>query len=314
VTIGGIPLVAFFTAMLAAGLVAAAPLVIAALGEAVGEKAGLLNLGIEGMMLCGAFFGFYAAYQSGGAVWGVLAGIGAGLALGLLFAILTVSLRVDQVLVGLAITIFGGGLTAFLYRDIFGGQNPSLSVDTPRLAIPLLSRIPILGDALFNQGVLFYLAFAFVPVFAFLLTRTRFGLQVRAVGEHPFAADAAGVDVARTRYIAALIAGAMAGLAGAFLSVADLKIFQVGMTVGTGFIALALTMVGGWNPYRILLASVLFGLLRSLGNGLQILGINVRTEFITMLPYIGIMVALALLAGRTSLPAALGVPYARGRR
>jgi general nucleoside transport system permease protein len=177
-----------------------------------------------------------------------------------------------------------------------------------------LSGIPILGDAAFKQGVLFYLAFALVPVFAFLLTRTRFGLQVRAVGEHPFAADAAGVDVTRTRYIAALIAGAMAGLAGAFLSVADLKIFQVGMTVGTGFIALALTMVGGWNPYRILLASVLFGLLRSLGNGLQILGINVRTEFITMLPYIGIMVALALLAGRTSLPAALGVPYARGRR
>ena len=313
-TIGGIPLAAFVTAMLAAGLVAAAPLVMAALGEAVGEKSGLLNLGIEGMMLCGAFFGFYAAYQTGTALWGVLAGLTAGLALGLVFAILTVSLRVDQVLVGLAITIFGGGLTAFLYRDIFGGQNPSLNVDTPRLAMPLLSRIPILGDAVFNQGLLFYLAFAFVPVFTFLLARTRFGLQVRAVGEHPFAADAAGVDVARTRYIAALIAGTMAGLAGAFLSVADLKIFQVGMTVGTGFIALALTMVGGWNPYRILLASMLFGLLRSLGNGLQILGINVRTEFITMLPYIGIMVALALLAGRTSLPAALGVPYARGRR
>ena len=300
-TIGGIPLVAFVTAILTAGLVAAAPLVMAALGEAVGEKSGLLNLGIEGMMLCGAFFGFYAAYQTGGAVWGVLAGIGSGLALGLLFAILTVSLRVDQVLVGLAITIFGG-------------QNPSLSVDTPRMPIPLLSRIPILGDAAFNQSLLFYLAFAFVPVFALLLARTRFGLQVRAVGEHPFAADAAGVDVARTRYIAALIAGGMAGLAGAFLSVADLKIFQVGMTVGTGFIALALTMVGGWNPYRILLASILFGLLRSLGNGLQILGLDVRTEFITMLPYIGIMVALALLAGRTSLPAALGVPYARGRR
>src|SRR4051794_25648491 len=120
--------------MLAAGLVAAAPLVMAALGEAVGEKSGLLNLGIEGMMLCVAFFGFYAAYQTGVALWGVLAGLAAGFVLGLLFAFLTVSLRVDQVLVGLAITIFGGGLTAFLYRDIFGGQNPSLSVDTPRLA------------------------------------------------------------------------------------------------------------------------------------------------------------------------------------
>jgi simple sugar transport system permease protein len=313
-TIGGIPAVSFLTAMLAAGLVAAVPLVLAALGETVGERSGLLNLGIEGMMLAGAFFGFTAAYQTGGSLWGVLAGIAAGAVLGLVFAVLTISLRVDQVLVGLAITIFGAGLTAFLYRDIFGGQNPSLSVDMPRIGIPLLDRIPILGSAMFNQQALFYLAFLLVPVFAFLLNRTRFGLEVRAVGEYPFAADAAGVDVARTRYLAALIAGSMAGLAGAFLSVADLKIFQVGMTVGMGFIALALTMVGGWNPYRILLASVLFGLLRSLGNGLQILGIDVRTEFITMLPYIGIMIALALLAGRTSLPAALGIPYARGRR
>jgi simple sugar transport system permease protein len=313
-TLGGIPLAAFVTAMLSAALVAAVPLVLAALGEAVGEKSGLLNLGIEGMMLSGAFFGFYAAYETSSVLAGVLAGIAAGAILALLFAVLTISLRVDQVIVGLAITIFGGGLTAFLYRDIFGGQNPSLSVETPKIAIPLLARIPILGSALFNQQILFYLAFALVPVFAFLLSRTRFGLEVRAVGEQPFAADAAGVDVARTRYTAALIAGAMAGFAGAFLSVADLKIFQVGMTVGAGFIALALTMVGGWNPWRILVASVLFGLLRSLGNGLQILGIDVRTEFVTMLPYLGIMIALAALAGRTALPAALGIPYARGRR
>lgn len=313
-TIGGLPLDAFVTAMLAAALVAAVPLVIASLGEAVGEKSGLLNLGIEGMMLSGAFFGFLAAYQTGSAATGVLAGIISGFLLGLLFAVLTISLRVDQVLVGLAITIFGAGLTAFLYRDVFGGQNPSLSVATPKIAIPGLERIPILGSAVFNQQLLFYLAFALVPLFAFLLTRTRFGLEVRAVGENPFAADAAGVNVTRTRYYAALVAGSMAGLAGAYLSVADLKIFQVGMTVGAGFIALALTMVGGWNPWRILVASVLFGLLRSLGNGLQILGIDIRVEFVTMLPYIGIMVALAALAGRTSLPAALGIPYARGRR
>ena len=204
-------------------------------------------------------------------------------------------MRVDQVLVGLAITIFGGGSDRV---PLPGHLRRAESLPQRRHAAPgdpVVERIPIVGDALFNQGLLFYLAFALVPVFAFLLARTRFGLQVRAVGEHPFAADAAGVDVTRTRYIAALIAGTMAGLAGAFLSVADLKIFQVGMTVGMGFIALALTMVGGWNPYRILLASVLFGLLRSLGNGLQILGVDVRTEFITMLPYIGIMVALALL-------------------
>lgn len=313
-TVGGIPLEAFITAMLAAALVASVPLVIAALGEAVGERSGLLNLGIEGMMLAGAYFGFATAYQTESAIWGVIAGIIAGIVLGALFAILTVLLRVDQVLVGLAITIFGAGLTAFLYRDTFGGQNPSLSVPTPKLPIPILSQIPILGSAMFNQQLLFYVAFACVPIFSFLLNRTRFGLEVRAVGENPFAADAAGVNVIRTRCIAAQIAGGMAGLAGAFLSVSDLKIFQVGMTVGAGFIALALTMVGGWNPWRILIASIVFGLLRSLGNGLQILGLDIRVEFVTMLPYIGIMVALAALAGRTSLPAALGIPYARGQR
>lgn len=310
----GIDLAAFASAMLAAGLLAAVPLVLAALGEAVAERAGLLNLGIEGMMLAGAFFGFLAAWSTGNVVAGMAAGVAAGVALGLLFGVLAVGLQVDQVLVGLAITIFSAGLTAFLYRDIFGRQNPSAAVEPLVVSIPLLRDIPVLGPALFDRQLLFYLAYATVPVFAFLLARTRFGLEVRAVGETPFAADAAGVNVARVRYLAILIGGAMAGLAGAFLAVADLKLFQVGMTVGTGFIALAITMVGGWNPWRILAAAVLFGMLRSLGNGLQILGIDIRTEFVTMLPYLGIMVALVLLAGRTALPSALGVPYARGRR
>ncbi len=310
----GIDLGVFASAMLAAGLLAAVPLILAALGEAVAEKSGLLNLGIEGMMLSGAFFGFLAAYSTGSVIAGLAAGVGAGAILGLLFGFLAVGLQVDQVLVGISITIFGAGLTAFLYRDVFGSQNPSAAVQPLVVPIPLLRDIPVIGPALFDRQLIFYLAYALVPVFAFLLARTRFGLEVRATGETPFAADAAGVNVSRVRYTAIVVGGAMAGLAGAFLSVADLKLFQVGMTVGMGFIALAITMVGGWNPWRILAAAVLFGMLRSLGNGLQILGIDVRTEFVTMLPYVGIMVALVLLAGRTALPAALGVPYARGRR
>lgn len=311
---GGIDLAAFASAMLAAGLLAAVPLVLAALGEAVAERAGLLNLGIEGMMLAGAFFGFLAAWSTGSVVAGMAAGLAAGVVLGLVFGVLAVGLKVDQVLVGLAITIFSAGLTAFLYRDLFGRQNPSADVQPLVISIPLVRDIPVLGPALFERQLIVYLAYAAVPVFAFLLARTRFGLNVRSVGETPFAADAAGVSVSVVRYMAILIGGAMAGLAGAFLAVADLKLFQVGMTVGTGFIALAITMVGGWNPWRILIAAVGFGMLRSLGNGLQILGIDVRTEFITMLPYLGIMVALVLLARRTALPSALGVPYARGRR
>ena len=311
---GDAGLAAFLGAIVAAGLVSAVPLLLAALGEAVAERAGMLNLGIEGMMLAGAFFGFLAGYVTGSAAIGIAAGIAAGLILGLLFGLLTITLQVDQVLVGLAIAVFGAGLTAFLYRDIFGRQNPSAAVSPLVVAIPGLRDLPVVGAALFDRQALFYAAFGLVPLVAFVLARTRFGLQVRAVGEAPFAADAAGIDVAQVRYLAIAIGGAMAGFAGAFLTVADLKLFQPGMTVGTGFIALAIAMVGRWNPWRILVASVLFGMLRSLGNGLQILGIEVRTEFVTMLPYVGIMLALVFLARRASLPTALGVPYTRGKR
>jgi simple sugar transport system permease protein len=167
---------------------------------------------------------------------------------------------------------------------------------------------------LFQQQLVVYLALALVVVFSVILTPTRFGLEIRAVGDNPLAADAAGVNVARTRYLAMLIGGMMAGLAGAFLSVGDLNFFVPGMTVGQGFIAIAIAMLGKWRPYRVFVGAVLFGLLRSLANGLQIIGVDVQPEFILMLPYLGIIVALALLAGRTSLPAALGVPYTRGQK
>src|SRR5215216_5551377 len=313
-TIGGVNLADFVTALLAAGLLRAVPLTLAALGEAVGERAGLLNLGIEGMMLSGCFFGFWAAYRTESLTLGLAAAVASGLILALIFGFLTISMGVDQVLVGLAITIFSAGLTGFLFRDLFGGQNVAAEVDPIQVSIPLLRDIPIAGEPLFDRQLIFYVCWALVPVFAWLLLRTRFGLEVRAVGEQPFAADAAGINVTRTRYLAIAIGGTMAGFAGAFLAVADLKFFQIGMTVGQGFIALALTMLGRWNPYRILVGAVLFGMLRALGDSLQIVGVDVRPEFLGMLPYLGIMLALVLLAGRTALPAALGVPYARGER
>ncbi len=313
-TINGIDVADFLTAMLATGLLRAVPLVIASLGDVFAQKAGLLNLGIEGMMLAGCFFGFHAAYRTESVTLGMLGGIGAGLAMALLFGLLTIQLRVDQVLVGLAITIFSAGLTGYLFRDWYGGQNVAANVRAKVVEIPLLSDIPIIGPALFNRQIIFYICWALVPVFAWLLMRTRFGLNVRAVGESPFAADAAGVNVIRTRYLAMSLAGIMAGFAGAFMAVADLRIFTVGMTVGQGFIALAITMLGGWNPWRIAAGAILFGMLNALGDSLQIVGVGIRTEFIGMLPYIGIMIAMVVLAGRTSLPAALAVPYARGQR
>jgi simple sugar transport system permease protein len=223
-------------------------------------------------------------------------------------------MRVDQVLTGLAITILGAGLSAFLFRDLFGGTNVALDVDPIDVSIPVLRDIPIAGEPLFDRQLIFYVCWALVPVFALLLARTKFGLEVRAVGENPLAADAAGVNVVRVRYLAITIAGAMAGFAGGFLCVADVKIFSIGMTVGQGFIALAITMLGRWNPYRIVIGAMLFGGLQTLGDQLQINGIDVKTEFIGTFPYIGIMLALVVLAGRTALPAALGTPYQRGSR
>jgi len=313
-SIGDVNVADFLTALLMAGLLRAVPLTLAALGEAVGERAGLLNLGIEGMMLSGCFFGFWAAYHTQSLAIGMLVAIVSGIILGLIFGVLTITMRVDQVLVGLAITIFGAGLSAFLFRDLFGGKNVAVEVDPINISIPVLRDIPIIGEPLFERQLIFYICWALVPIFAFVLMRTKFGLEVRAVGENPFAADAAGVNVVRVRFTAIAIAGAMAGFAGGFLCVADVKIFSIGMTVGQGFIALAITMLGRWNPYRIVIGAMLFGGLQTLGDQLQINGVDIQTEFIGMFPYIGIMLALVILAGRTALPAALGIPYARGQR
>jgi ABC-type uncharacterized transport system permease subunit len=310
----GIQVQAFVTVLLGAGLVASIPMLLAALGETFAEQAGLLNLGIEGMMLMGAFGGFYVALNSGSITAGLVCGLIAGAILGLLFALFTVTLCVDQVIVGLGITILGSGLTGFLFRDLYGRQFPTLRASLPKIPIPGLSEIPIIGPALFNQQSVVYLALVLVPLFAFILARTRFGLQMRAVGENPLAADAAGVHVYRIRYGAMIIAGAMAGVGGAFLSVGDLNFFVPGMTVGQGFIAIALAMLGRWEPPRVLVGAVLFGMLRSLANGLQIIGVQIQPEFILVLPYLGIIAAMVLLAGRTSLPAALGVPYERGEQ
>jgi simple sugar transport system permease protein len=307
-------LVTFISVLLSSGLLASTPLLLAALGETFAERAGLLNLGIEGMMLAGAFGGFYVALNTQSVPAGLVAGLAIGLAVGLWFGFLAISLRVDQVIVGLGITIFASGLTGFLFRDFYGRQFPTLAVSLQKMSIPGLSGIPIIGPAFFNQQGMVYLTWGLVGVSSFVLAHTRFGLEVRAVGESPFAADAAGVNVFRVRYLAMAIGGALAGLGGAFLSVGDLSFFIPGMTVGQGFIAIAITMLGGGRPSRVFAGAVLFGVLRSLANGLQVIGIQVRPEFILMLPYVGIIVLLIALADRAGLPAALAVPYERGRR
>ena len=305
---------ALVAVLLGSGLVAAVPLLLAALGETFAERAGLLNLGLEGMMLTGAFAGFYIALNTESILLGLVTGLVVGWLLGLFFGLLAITLRVDQIIVGLGITIFAGGFTGFLFRDIYGRRFPTLTISGQKLAIPGLSDIPVIGPAIFNQQIVVYLTWLLVVVFAFILARTRFGLEVRAVGESPLAADAAGVNVFQVRYLAIMLGGAMAGLGGAFLSVADLNFFVPGMTVGQGFIAIAIAMLGKWRPYRVFIGAILFGILRSLSNGLQVVGVDIRPEFVLMLPYLGIILALVILAGRTTLPAALGIPYERGHK
>jgi simple sugar transport system permease protein len=300
--------------LLGSGLRAAAPILLAALGDSYTQRAGVLNLGIEGMMLVGAFGGFHVALTTDSPTLGILTGIGLGTALGLLTAFLAVTLRVNQIVLGLGVTVFGAGLTAYLHRLLYGARFPTLRSGFAPWPIPGLAGLPVVGPAVFEQPGITYLALALVVVLGVVLRRTRFGLEVRAVGESPFAADAAGVDVFRVRYLAVTLAGAMAGLGGAFIAVVDLNFFVPGMTAGRGFMAIAIAMLGQFDPYRVFVGALLFGLLQSLSNGLQVAGLAVSPEFLLMLPYLGVIVALAILARHAVLPASLTVPYRRGGR
>ncbi len=303
---------ALLTALLASTIISSVALTIASLGEAIGESAGLLNLGIEGMMLISGFVGFWAALESNNLWLGFLASIVCGAVAGLIFGGLVVLAQADQVIVGLAMTLAGGGLSGYLFREAYGSNQPLLQGDLGRPLRHLGGGIPVIGPAIIGQKWIVFVTWALVPLVWWLLRRTRFGLEIRAAGERPFAADVAGVDVTRVRLLAAVINGAFSGLAGAALALAELGFFRPGITVGTGFIAIAIAMVGRWDPLRIAIAALLFGLLRSAGTWMQITGVNIRPEFLQMLPYLGVIVAIVILARGTRLPAALGLSYRRG--
>lgn len=303
---------ALLTALLASTIISSVSLTIASLGEAIGESAGLLNLGLEGIMLIAGFAGFWAALESGSLWLGLLASIACGAGAGLIFGGLVVLAKADQVIVGLAMTLAGGGLSGYLFREAYGSSQPLLQGDLGRPFRHLGGGIPVLGPAIINQKWIVFVTWALVPVVWMLMRRTRFGLELRAAGERPFAADVAGVDVTRVRLQAAVINGGFAGLAGGALAIAELGFFRPGITVGTGFIAVAITMVGRWDPYRIAVAALLFGLLRSAGTWMQITGVNIRPEFLQMLPYLGVILAIVVLARGTRLPSALGLGYRRG--
>lgn len=302
------------TNILAATVVAGTPLLIVALGELICERSGVLNLGQEGMMLIGAVAGFIAVLSTGSLFIGVIAGMAAGVAMALLFALMAVTLAANQYAAGLALTIFGTGLSAFIGSGYVGKTISGFS----KIAIPGLSDIPVLGPVLFNQDLLVYVSLGlFVAVYVFL-RHSRGGLLLRAVGESPESANANGLPVMLIRYLAVSFGGAMAGLAGAYLSLAYTPLWTEGMTAGRGWIALALVVFATWRPERVLLGAYLFGVASILHLVLQGFGWDSSTELLAMLPYLVTIVVLVLLSSnptRTRLhtPLSLGQPYRPGR-
>ena len=307
--------VVFWVGLLAATLRLATPILLAALGEVLAERAGVLNIGLEGMMLMGALGGFLGSRATGSPWAGVACGVLAGMALALLFSALTVTLAVDQVVCGITVNLLALGVTGFVHRAIYGVRSlvPSATA-LGEWHVPLLSDVPFFGPVLFRQNALVYVALLLVAVCAVVLYRTTWGLRIRAVGEYPRAADSVGVDVLRVRHAALLACGALAGMGGAFLSLGQLNMFVEGMTAGRGFIALAVVIFARWHPVGVLGASLLFGLAEALQLRLQALGFQIPFQFLVMLPYVLTVVALVSVVGRSVQPAALTLPYVKESR
>jgi len=289
---------------------AATPLVYAAIGELVVEKSGVLNLGVEGMMLAGAVSGFAVAHLTGSAMLGILTGAGAGMLLALIFAFLTLSLRASQVATGLALTIFGIGLSALLGQPLIGIAYAGI----PSYSIPFLADIPVLGQLLFQNDLLVYGSFILVLMVSIFLKFTHAGLIVRAVGDSPDSAHALGYPVLRVRYLATLFGGACAGLSGCYLSMAYAPMWAEGMSAGRGWIALALVVFASWLPGRLLFGAYFFGGITILQLHAQAIGIIVPSQLMSMLPYIATIVVLVLISSdggslRRTAPASIGQAF-----
>lgn len=304
---------AFVSALISGGILAGMPLLFASLGETISERAGVLNIGLEGMMLMGGYVGFVVALYSESHWLGLFAGAGAGLVTALLMVLFCVRLGLDQIVVGIAILLSAEGFTSVLQRAQFGTTYPRLDSMTV-VNIPLLADIPVIGSSLFSQPAIVYLGFGLVAVLHWILRSTNMGLNLRAAGEKPEALDAAGVSVAMVRSIAVLSTGAFAGLGGAYLSIVGAGIFVPFMTHGAGFIGIVIAMLGRGRALWVVIGSFPFGMSVSLATALQLVGITVPIDVVNMLPFVAVLVVLVIFARQAYLPAALGLPYKRGIR
>lgn len=296
-------------ALLQATVRMAAPLTFTAVGETYGERAGVINIGLEGLMLIGAVVAYAVAFASGNIWLGVLAAGLAAMVFGVLFGVVTITLGANQIVAGAALNLVGLGLSSFIYRAFFGTVTDRAIQPLETVKIPLLSQIPVLGPVLFEQNMLVYAALLLAPLAALVLNRTMLGLAIRSVGEHPKATATAGLSVIGLRYGAVAFGALLAGVGGAYLSVAYANQFVENMVAGRGFIALAIVVFGRWSPLGALWASLLFGFTFALQLRLQAANIQIAYQFLQILPYVATIVAMILLRGQSAQPKSLGIPY-----
>ena len=292
------------------GIRLATPYLYAAIGETFGQRSGVLNLGVDGMMLMGAYAGFYITLTTGNLWLGMLAATLVGALMGLAMAFISVTLQAEQGISGIGVYLFGLGMSDLLFQKTLGTVE-TVSGFRP-IDIPFLSSIPVIGEIFFQHNILVYGAFALVPISWFVLNKTTLGLKIRAVGENPGAADSLGVSVSGVRYFTLVLGGTLAGIAGASLSIALLNVFQQNLTNSMGFIAVALVYFGGWRPLGVLVGSLIFSVVNALQVWVQVLGIPVPSYLAVMMPYVLTILVLVVTVQRVRPPAALTKPYERG--
>jgi ABC-type uncharacterized transport system permease subunit len=303
----------FLTTLVLGILAAGIPLTLAAMGETFAQRSGVFNIGLEGMVLMGAYAGFVGAYYSGSEWIGFAAGAGVGMFMSLFMIVLHIRMGLDLIVIGIALVLSSEGITSLLHGAQFGTTYPRLG-SVPRVEIPFLSNLPVLGNSLFTQHVIVYITFALLGVTWYVLRKTKLGLNLRASGDRPEALDKAGVSVIATRAWAELITGCLAGIGGAYLSIVSAGVFVPFMSNGTGFIAVMICMLSAGRPLILVSAAMLFGGALSLVTALQVVGVNIPTDLVQMLPFVAVIIALLTFAGRASLPASFGKPYVRGAR
>lgn len=305
--------VAFVSAFVAGFLAASMPLLIASLGETIGEQSGVLNLGIEGVMLIGGYVSFVITLTTGSFALGMVGGAIAGIVGQLFLLLLSVLLGLNQIVIGLAVTLLGGGVTAVLYFEDYSQSTPRLGKDEP-FAIPFLSDLPVVGDSVFQQPLVFWIMLLLAGVVGWFLLKTNFGLQVRAAGQNPNSLDASGGSVIRTRAIAVLLGGLFAGLGGAYLALISTGSFTPFMTQGVGYTAIVVTMLARGRILWVVGTSMVFGLSVAIGTVIQLTDVNLPTDVIKMFPFLVIIIVLVVFARSAYVPPALGLPYTRGSR